>query len=206
VAPNVLLGLYTEREAAASGGVWDRVTAFAAFDAAMQTGDPAAIAARLPRVWEAMASAELEVPFAALYARDLMALKLEGEAGATAFRVGLLSPQYQVVALNRKAQDTTEAFLIAIATGTVQGVPAPDTLGRAILPAFLSPQPADEAKRLLDENRLGEALLLAIENIGRGVQGDLAGVTQGLSLLRAVRLEDVARRTALELMLLERRG
>ena len=37
-------------------------------------------------------------------------------------------------------------------------------------------------------------------------QGDLRGVTQGLSLLRRVGLEDVARRTALELMLLERRG
>lgn len=206
VAPNVLLGLYTEREAAASGGVWDRVTAFAAFDAAMQAGDPAAIAARLPRVWDVMAEAELEVPFAALYARNLMALRLDGEAGASAFRLGLLSPQYQTVALNRKAQDPTEAFLIAIATGAMQGVPAPDTLGRAILPAFLSPQPSDEAKRLLDEDRLGEALLLAIESIGHGVQGDLTGVTQGLSLLRAVRLEDVARRTALELMLLERRG
>jgi hypothetical protein len=31
-------------------------------------------------------------------------------------------------------------------------------------------------------------------------------MTQGLSLLRSVGLEDVARRTALELMLLERRG
>jgi hypothetical protein len=205
-APNVLLGLYTEREAAASGGVWDRVTAFAAFDAAMQSGKVEDIAARLPRVWASMAEAELEVPFAALYARSLLALNLEGEAGAIAFRVGLLSPQYQTVALNRRAQDATEAFLIAIATGEVQGVPAPDTLGRAIAPAFLAPQPSEEEKRLLDENRLGEALLLAIENIGRGVQGDLVGVTQGLSLLRAVRLEDVARRTALELMLLERRG
>jgi len=206
VAPNVLLGLYTEREAAASGGVWDRVTAFAAFDAAMQSGDAAAVATHLPRAWEAMAEAELEVPFAALFSHDLLNMGLEGDAGTIAFRVGLLSPQYQTVALNRKAQDATEAFLIAIATGAVQGVPAPDTLGRAILPAFLSPQPSDDAKRLLDENRLGEALLLAIESVGRGVQGDLTGVTQGLSLLRAVRLEDVARRTALELMLLERRG
>ena len=38
------------------------------------------------------------------------------------------------------------------------------------------------------------------------VEGDLRGVTEGLSLLRRAGLEDVARRTALELMLLERRG
>jgi hypothetical protein len=34
----------------------------------------------------------------------------------------------------------------------------------------------------------------------------LRGVTDGLALLRHVGLEDVARRTALELMILERRG
>jgi hypothetical protein len=47
---------------------------------------------------------------------------------------------------------------------------------------------------------------VAIDNIGRGVEGDLRGVTEGLSLLRLQGLEDMARRTALELMLLERRG
>ena len=49
-------------------------------------------------------------------------------------------------------------------------------------------------------------IIVAIDNIGRGVQGDLRGVTEGLSLLRLVGLESVARRTALELMILERRG
>ena len=39
-----------------------------------------------------------------------------------------------------------------------------------------------------------------------GPQGDLRGVTEGLSLLRLVGLDGVARRTALELMILERRG
>ena len=59
---------------------------------------------------------------------------------------------------------------------------------------------------VLEERRLGEALLMAADRIGRGVQGDLRGVTEGLSLLRLAGLEDIARRTALELMLLERRG
>jgi hypothetical protein len=58
----------------------------------------------------------------------------------------------------------------------------------------------------LDEGRLGEALLLSIDQITRGVTGELRGVTDGLALLRHVGLEDVARRTALELMILERRG
>ena len=82
----------------------------------------------------------------------------------------------------------------------------PDSLGRAISAAFRAPAPSTEAQALLDGNRKGEAIIVAIDNIGRGVQGDLRGVTEGLSLLLAVGLESVARRTALELMILERRG
>ncbi len=49
-------------------------------------------------------------------------------------------------------------------------------------------------------------MLVAIDTIARGVQGDLKGVTEGLSLLRAAGLDGVVRRTALELMILERQG
>ena len=69
-----------------------------------------------------------------------------------------------------------------------------------------SKTPSVRARELLDGSRLGEAVLTAIDEVATGVQGELRGVTEGLSLLRIVRLEGVARRTALELMLLERRG
>jgi len=39
-----------------------------------------------------------------------------------------------------------------------------------------------------------------------GLHGELAKLAEGLALLRKLGLEDIARRTALELMLLERRG
>lgn len=204
--PNRLLGLYTEREAAASGGVWDRVDAFQAFDAAIRARDIGAVTRRLPVVWRQMAAAELEVPFAALYAEELSKLPLSAEAGQLAFRVGLLSESYERVAMARTPADPTEAFLIGLARGSVEGLVAPDSLGRAIAPAFVMPEPSAEDLQLLEEGRLGEAILGAIDRIGRGVQGELRGVTEGLSLLRHVGLEDAARRTALELMLLERRG
>ena len=206
IAPNVLLGLYTERQAAASGGVWDRVDAFQTFDAAMESGDVARVAKALPVVWTRMQEAELEVPFAVLYGKSLIDMPLTGDAAAIAFRVALLSPYYESAARRHVPADLTEAFLVAIAAGDVKGVTAPDSLGRAIAVAFLAPAPSTEAQTLIDGNRTGEAILVAIENIGRGVQGDLRGVTEGLSLLRLVKLETVARRTALELMILERRG
>ena len=153
-----------------------------------------------------MQQAELEVPFAVIYGKFLIDLALPAEAGAIAFRVALLSPQYESAARRHVPVDLAEAFLVAIAAGDLKGVTAPDSLGRAIAHAFLAPAPSAEAQALIDANRTGEAILVAIDNIGRGVQGDLRGVTEGLSLLRLLSLESVARRTALELLILERRG
>lgn len=206
IQPNQLLGLYTERLPAASGGVWDRVDAFQRLDSAVAAGDAAAVERWLAPAWDRMIEAELEVPFATIYARSLLSMPLAGQTEALALRIGLLSPDYEAAAALRAPKDGTEAFLMALARGTAQGVTPNDSMGRAIAPAFADAAPSAEAQELLEAGRLGEALLLAIDRIGRGVQGDLRGVTEGLALLRRVGLEDVARRTALELLLLERRG
>jgi hypothetical protein len=42
--------------------------------------------------------------------------------------------------------------------------------------------------------------------IQRAAQGDMAGLANGLATLRAVGLEDSARRAALQLILMDRRG
>ncbi len=206
IPPNVILGLYTEREPAASGGVWDRVDAFQRFEAAIASGDPARVAATLPLAWTRMQEAELEVPFAVLFGKALMDMPLKGETAAIAFRIGLLSPYAELVAKRHKAANPADAFLVALSAGDVKTVVPPDSLARAISAAFRTPAPSADAQALLDGNRKGEAIISAIDNIGRGVQGDLRGVTEGLSLLLLVGLETVARRTALELMILERRG
>ncbi|MEZ5797104.1 MAG: hypothetical protein R3D63_06250 [Paracoccaceae bacterium] len=206
IAPNVILGLYTERAPSASGGVWDRVEAFQDFDAAFAARDADRIAQTLPVAWARMQEVELEVPFALLYGAELAKMPLSGEAGAIAFRLGLLSPESEAVALAHAPADATEAFLVALATGDLRGMTPPDSMARAIAPAFLAPALSPRAQELLDGRRLGEAILLAIDDVASGVQGELRNVTAGLSLLRHVHLEGVARRTALELMILERRG
>jgi len=206
IAPNVILGLYTEAHPAASGGVWDRAEAFQRFESALASGDPERVAATLPAVWDRMAEAELEVPFALLFGRQLSKMPLTGKAAAIAFRVALLSPQAEQVAQRHQPADATEGFLIGLATGNLDGRVPPDSLGRAIWAAFRTPEPSTAAQALLDANRKGEAIVQAMDSIARGVRGDLRGVSEGLSLLRLGGLDSVARRTALELMILERRG
>lgn len=206
IPPNRLLGLYTERLPAASGGVWDRVDALQRFETALTAGDPGAIAKNLPAAWQAMTVAELEVPFALLFADHLSRFPLTGDAGRIAFEIGLLSPRYERVALARKPETPREAFLIGLATGNLAGAVAQDSLGRAIAPAFLAKATTPSFQALLDQRRLGEGILIAIRQIVQGLQGQSSQVTEGLAFLRHVGLEDVARRTALQLLLLERRG
>ena len=206
IAPNQLLGLYTQRKAAASGMVWDRVAAVQELDAALTAKDVSRISRSLPVVWMRMAAAELEVPFAVMFAGRLAEFKLEGAADALAFRIRLLSQDYEKAALSRKVSDAGEAFLVAVATGRLEGVAPPDALSRAIAPAFLRPEPGETAREMLEQDRIGEAVLLAIDRIVSGSRGDLDEVTEGLSILRMIGMEDVARRAALELLLLERRG
>ena len=206
IPPNVLLGLYTQGMPAASGGVWDRVDAFQGFDQALSRRDPAAVSRELPAVWAQMQAMELEVSFAALFAERLAALPLTDAAGKLAYKIGLLSPDYQRIARAPVGDDVHERFLAGLAAGKLQGLVAPDSMARAIAPAFLDAPVPDEARLMLDDGRVGEAVLWGMGRIVRGVQGDLRGVTEGLALLRAAGMEDVARRTALELMLLERRG
>lgn len=209
ITPNRLLGIYTERLPAASGGIWDRVDALQALDVAMIAGDRAAIARSLPAAWAAMERAELEVPFARLYGARLAALGLTGEAGALAFRVGLLSDAYETVADAHAPADPKEAFLAGLARGDLTGIDLPDdaTLTRAIADGFNgTADPGPAARAMLEEGRLGEAVLTAIDLVTEGALGDMADVGRGLVLLRGLGLEDTARRAALELMILERRG
>lgn len=208
IPPNRLLGLYSEQRAAASGGVWERVKAIQALDHALNDGDPAAIAASLDAAWAQMVPLELEVPFAQLFGVRLSSAALEGEAGALAFRIALLSDAYETLANRHEPADTAERFLIGVARGDTTGLTPPDQLGVAIQRVFSDPEPAlpPALATLLADNKLGEAVLKAIEAVTQGASGDLREVTGGLALLRKVGLEQAARQAALELLLLERRG
>ncbi len=206
IAPNVLLGLYTERKPAASGGVWDRVAAFQRFESALLADRRLDIEKTLPDIWSQLAGAELEAAFAELYGERLANLVLDGDAGRIAYEAGLLSPAFEAVAKTRVPASPREYFLTALAKGDLAAAPAPDSLTRAIKPAFTGAPLAPDLQALLDANRTGEAILAAIDRIESGVQGNLPAVTEGLALLRAVGQDRIARRAALELILLERRG
>lgn len=205
--PNQLFGLYTLERASASGGVWNRVSLISRLDAALIAGQAEKVALLLPAAWEAMQAQELEPALAAFFAERLSGLSLTGAADRLAFRLSLLTPEFERAAAARSPADLDEKLLIGLAKGATAGIPAQDQLGLMLKRVFdHAPAAAPAAYAPLLPDRLGEALLTAIDDISEGAKGDLRRLEAGLGLLRAAGLERVARRAALELLVLERRG
>lgn len=207
--PNRLIGLYTERRAAASGGIWERVRRIQALDDALGAGDAAATGAALTAAWPQVQDGELEVPFADLFARPLMAAGLSGAPRDLATTVGLLSPDYELAALALDGASAPPRLvrLASIARGIAPG-PAEggvSDIEAAILSAFAPDAALPEASaQRLAEGRVGEELVRNL--IRMGASGDPRMLAEGLVVMRHLGLEDIARRTALQALLLERRG
>ncbi len=206
LAPNRLLGLYTQRAAAASGGIWDRVRAVQRLEAALALDDPDAIGPALVAAWTQMEAAELEMALVALFAERLRDIPLDGAATEVARSIGHLSDAYEVHALTAPGAGPRAELLAAIARGLPPDPDLPgDAIEAAVAEAFApSPElPAGAAERLA-EGRRGEEVLRVLDRIGSG--SDPRMLAEGLVLLRHLGFEDIARRTALQALLLDRRG
>ncbi|WP_242649774.1 hypothetical protein [Yoonia litorea] len=205
VSENVLLRHYTSRTPAASGGLWDRAAAMQRFDVAMLAGDVAGVSETIGPAWEAMKEARAEIQFAKLYGAALQDMPLTPEAASLAFEIALLSPAYERVALAaRQAGSAFDPFLTGVALGAPDPALAETQREDAIAAAFTQPMIPQNIQRMLDEDKLGEALLVTLQRFDAGAEGDLRALTEALSVLREVGLDDVARRAALQHLLLYR--
>jgi len=202
--PNRLLGLYTERTPAASGGVWDRAKAIQRFDTALSSARPERIAATLPEAWRAMRAQGLQIVFAELFGRQVLDHTLpDGPAADLALRIALLSPDYERAAPKAAA---TQPFLAGLAQGNPEAKLARTDMQQAIANAFTASGPSADHAGLLNTGKLGQAILSAALQLDTAGPRGYAEITSALSTLRAVGLEDTARRAALQLLLLDARG
>ena len=167
----------------------------------MQAGNADQIASTLPDAWNAMKRAQAEVLFAQLYGTALQEITLPPAATDIAFNIGLLSSEYETIANNATDQDP---FLIAIAQGTPQEVRVTTPRELAIQAAFNGTPPPDVLQQLVKDGKLGEALLRAVAVFHAGYSGDNRSLTEALALFRSVGLEDLARRSALQVINLAR--
>jgi hypothetical protein len=208
INPNHLLGIYTAHDPAASGGVWERVSAVQKLDKAIAQGEVDAIQRLLPDAWRQLSVISLEVPFAAIFTRHLSQITFtDPKVNALAWRIALLDTGFRDTATKAPDTHVETQFLQAIALGIPAMTPPTDSQATAIS-AGLSQDAKVPARiqQLLDDGAIGEALLRAIILFDSGSRGNLADLSAALASLRASGLRDIAKRAALEVRLLDRRG
>lgn len=202
IPPKRLWRVYHEREPAASGGLWDRVAAVQAFDAALAEQDMAKIAEVLPVVWSEMQARGLAFAFAERNGHALSRMKLDGDAGKIALHASYLA---DVLPEERQGAGPDDAFLASLVRGKPEPGAAVSPEARHVADALEAPPP-ERVARLLEDGRKGEALLLAVNMLEDGATGSLDALRDGLATLVAAGQPDRAARAGLEFLLVEVHG
>ncbi len=202
-----LLAIYSERQAAASGGLWDRVIAVQSLERAIAAGDMAAIDAVLPQAIATMQRADLEPALANLFAPQLLEMELSGQSAQRAIRLGLLSDRPETV-LTAPAYQTAPPGRIADAllTGEFAGVAADDQTTAALLRAFRAVSAGPELDALITAGNHGQAVLEAMGLLQDGAEAAPDQMEQGIAALRLAGFPDTARAMALSIALSDRSG
>jgi hypothetical protein len=203
IEPQQWFAIYTSRVPAASGGVWDRVAAVQALDAALLAGERRRMwPAACPRPSNTCSEAGLTVAFATIFAERLQRVPLTGDAGLLARRIGLLSSDVRAHRPIRRGPER----------GRADGVRRRARPAVSRRPARRSRHATRRGRRVLrdaaphgyqwflDNDRMGEAFLRAALVLSDR-EGDPGDIGDALILLREVGFEDVARRAALQLLL-----
>lgn len=200
-----LLGLYTARQPAASGGVWRRVEMVQKLDSALRDGDTAALDALLPAYWRTAKAQGLAEVWARMLAGRLAGRQPGGPAACAALEMALLTPEYESAARRVVPRDAAAGVLVSVALGRPRDLaPAgpPEGLRAALRAGFDRAPPDAAGRRLLAQGRVGEALLNAARRLHRANRRDGDDITTALRLFRAAGQEDLARRAALQLLIL----
>lgn len=195
-----MLEIHAERDPAASGGIWERVAALQALLDAVETGAGEALNEALPPAWAAAREAGYERGFAEWIVPHLAGAPLVGPAAHAAVSIALLADAPEIAA-EYAAATPEDRFLLALARGETAPPPPGDVLGRAVIEGLAAPRAGQDA--LIAEDRRGEALLRALAQLADGAGGNPGVTAQSLATLRRLGLDDLARRVAVELVLLE---
>ncbi|GFE63700.1 hypothetical protein [Litoreibacter roseus] len=201
IAPSQLLAIYSERRAAASGGVWDRVAAVQALDRALSSGTDDEIVQSVATARDIMRTADLEPALARMFAPALIQARLKNRAADAALPMLLLSNAYEKTAIATPLRQSNPIWY-GVALGDVQtNAPIADPLEASIAAAFNTDGVPLEFADLVEEGKLGEAVLRAIAMMQDGTGTDPKSLEYGIGLLRSLGFEDTARKMALHVLL-----
>ena len=201
VSENRLLGIYTANHPSASGGVWDRVADVQALEEALATSDADKVADALALAWSSFDDVGLRFVLANLYGDQLGVIEWNSpDMAALAHEVALLSRTYQGAANSHWPTNHRQAFLDALAIGSVKATTFDGIIPDAIRSGFSKP-PSLKYTNLLSRNADGEALLMAIASVAAGRDSFPSDISDAIAVFRVLGLSETARQFSLQLML-----
>jgi hypothetical protein len=198
---NRLLGIYSQRSPAASGGIWDHVAAVQRFETALNTRSAAAIAKTMSTAWSLIQAANLSAPFATLFAGRVLKTELPPQIHDDALDIILYSSLYKSAAATFPDAADRHPFRTAVALGDVSAINADSPLKIAILRGFSSDSADPTLLQQAKNSELGHALLNTLTMLQSGSEGDMGQLSTALGTFRALGLEDMARRAALQILI-----
>lgn len=193
---NQLLGLYTRRKPAASGGIWDRIAALQSFESALNARDANALEQTLPPMWRSMRAAELEVLFSGLFADDLAAIDLLPNSAQVAYWMTLLSDNPLAARAPANA-DARDLFLGSVAAGKPDPQLAKSGKERAVVRGF-----QEQSTTQADQTQIGERLLRVLVDLSAAGRGDTEALSDAIAALREDGFDTLSRKVALQSLLL----
>lgn len=197
--PGTLFEVYSERTAAASGGVWERVRAVASLNARIASG--AATPEDFARAFTAMDRAGLGPVIAHGYRALPTNPGTDPRTRRTLLRMAALQGGTSLPPAYVDPVAPEDVFLAAVVAGDPSAAPAPTAIARAIRDGFLLRRTGEAPRDFIAEGRRGEALFAALGWIAEAEAGDPDRLDDALIVLRALGLDDTARRIAIELLI-----
>ena len=204
ISADRLLAAYAESKPAGSGGVWERVRAFQEFESAARAQSQEKIVAKLPQAYALMKQAGLEVAFSNYAVGQLDGFANEAVVRKEMVEVAMLSDEFERFASDSRPTDSRETLLFGIATGRLGGAVPRTSLERAVVLAMQRRRPQGEIGLMIEEGKLGEALLSALLLLEGDSRLDPLNVEQALAVLVWTGLEYDARGIALQILLGDR--
>ncbi|MFB2531286.1 hypothetical protein ACEYYB_03290 [Paracoccus sp. p4-l81] len=209
-----LFDSYGHQRAAASGGVWDRVAAIAALNAALADlppgdGPDPRLDAALVTACDRLAEAGLIDPLAEVYAPRLLPRvnRLGPAGGACATRLGLMTEAAADWTATPGAATAPPLALALARPDSPLPQPGDNAMEQAVWAGFAdTAQPSQTVTDLLAADRRGEALLASLADLAEGAGGgDPRRLTAGLVALHRLGLEADARLIARQALILHDR-
>lgn len=200
LSEGVLIDLYTARVPSASGGVWERAKVVRTLGEAISERDSDDVATALERLWDESRDIGVLSHVARYFGEQINELPTDNPE--IIFKTLLLSEAYEAAAIRPELAQTAP-FLAAVARGEMSEARARSDKEGHVLAGFTTATADPVLTAMAADGRVGEAILRTLTLLDQGVQGDGPSMEEGLATLLALNLHDLARRTALEYLLID---